>query len=296
MVSNLNHYTVYGLRIQSEVPLPELNTIDPNSGPSDVLIRSGDTDQLLASSDSETDTTSKEIGSLGVFVMIGGKEIVFDLHSLELSRTKYFRRVITNQMLGRLLLQRGLLVLHASSVVVDGRAVVFIGPRTAGKSTTAAAFHTHGYPVLADDIVGIRHDEDPPMVVPGVPELRLSQEAATALNLESAVSPDHDRGKRKWHQQVDGASEPHPLACCYALEEGDSIAVEPLSGSEQFFRLTRHAYHHGFLSETAMTPTGFRQCSTVVERVPVRRLRRPKRYDLISSLVDTVVQDIIEKD
>jgi hypothetical protein len=41
-----------------------------------------------------------------------------------------------------------------------------------------------------------------------------------------------------------------------------------------------------------MTPTGFEQCSAVIDASPVRYLRRPMRYDTLPSLVDRVVRDL----
>ena len=50
---------------------------------------------------------------------------------------------------------RGVTCLHASAVVIDEQAVVFLGQSGAGKSTTAAAFAQLGYPVLSDDVVAL---------------------------------------------------------------------------------------------------------------------------------------------
>ena len=41
---------------------------------------------------------------------------------------------------------RGLFVLHASSVNINGSAVAFSGFKGYGKSTTAMAFYNEGYP------------------------------------------------------------------------------------------------------------------------------------------------------
>ena len=56
-------------------------------------------------------------------------------------------------VMGFVLLLRGLVCLHASAIVVDGFALALVGPAGAGKSTTAAAFATRGFSVLAEDVV-----------------------------------------------------------------------------------------------------------------------------------------------
>ena len=67
---------------------------------------------------------------------------------------------LSGPVLGLALRLRGLLPLHASSVVVDDRAVLFVGPPQAGKSTTAAAFALSGFRILADDTSVIHQRDD----------------------------------------------------------------------------------------------------------------------------------------
>src|ERR1700753_1582200 len=51
----------------------------------------------------------------------------------------------------RIVLQpRGLVVLHASGVELNGRAALFLGASGAGKSTLAAALAKRGYPLVTD--------------------------------------------------------------------------------------------------------------------------------------------------
>jgi predicted xylose isomerase-like sugar epimerase len=76
------------------------------------------------------------------------------------------------------------------------------------------------------------------------------------------------------------------------LVEGESVAIEPVAGTEQFFQVVKRTFHDGFLSEVDMTPTGFEQCSAVIDASPVRYLRRPKRYEVVPSLVEHVERDL----
>src|SRR5215510_15668776 len=66
--------------------------------------------------------------------------------------------------------QRGLLPLHASAILTDGRITAFAGRSGAGKSTTAALMHALNYQLFADDILAIDFDKNS---VPGAwPYLR----------------------------------------------------------------------------------------------------------------------------
>jgi hypothetical protein len=76
---------------------------------------------------------------------------------------------------------RGVSCLHASVVVVGGRAVALLGPAEAGKSTTAAVFALQGYPVLSDDVAALLDWQGRVLVQPAYPQLRLWPSSVAAL-------------------------------------------------------------------------------------------------------------------
>jgi hypothetical protein len=94
------------------------------------------------------------------------------------------RHLLLDQVLPRVVAQRGRPVLHASAVAVAGAAVAFAGPTGAGKSTLASWFHRQGCPLLTDDALvletgqgdtriigsysGSRLWDDSPALEPGV--------------------------------------------------------------------------------------------------------------------------------
>ncbi len=84
-------------------------------------------------------------------------------------------------VLGFALRLRGVFALHASAVLIDGRAVALIGPSGAGKSTTAAAFAAAGVPVLSDDVVAVRVVDGVAMAYPSYRLLRLWDESEKIL-------------------------------------------------------------------------------------------------------------------
>jgi hypothetical protein len=286
------HYRAYGLTIRSDFPLPELRVTDAVDESPDVVVRTGDVEPLLASGGDAVNLNTVRFDSMGTFAVVDGREIVCDLNSSELRHHRYVRQVVYIKALPVALLQRGSVVMHASAVVVDGQAAIFLGSRSTGKSTTAAAFHLKGYPVLADDIIGIRLDDESPTVLPGVPQLRLESEAVAALDIGEATTSGGSGRSEKQYLNLPPVADAVPVGCFYVLVEGESVAIEPVDGTEQFFQVLKRTFHDGFLSEMDMTPTGFEQCSTVIDASPIRYLRRPTRYDTLPSLVDRVVRDL----
>ncbi|RQG89227.1 hypothetical protein EA462_12745 [Natrarchaeobius halalkaliphilus] len=298
-------YTAYGLTIRSAFDLPELPISARGDSSVDVVIRFGDVDPVPSSvpgeggrrieADSSVCRLSYE--TIGTFLVEEGKRVLFDPSPAFERRPgerppKVVRRLLQNEMMGVLLHQRNALVLHASAVSVEGTGAVFLGPRGAGKSTTAAAFHAAGRTILEDDVVGIRFEESQPTVLPGVPQLRLLPDAVDALGVTGTTQPETDTDSKKRYKHLDVAPEPIPLGACYLLEEADHLEFGRLEPPDRVFQLISRTYTGGMLGETDATGVNFRQCSTVAETVPFRVLRRPKTHRSLSEVVDLVVADL----
>lgn len=294
-----SYYTAYGMTIESEFDLPEF-AVTESSSSSDIIIRRGSLKPVAESVggpekrriNSEPGRCRLTYESIGTFVVRDGRIITCDLDDEEISTKKVFRRIVENQIMAVLLFQRKLLVLHGSAVVIDGKATVFLGPRTAGKSTTAAAFYNEGHSVLGDDVIAIDFADGVPEVVPGVPQIRLSPDAVEGIGLEHTKQPAHDWGPDKRYQDVESVGASVPLGVFYLLQEGREFKSVRLSGREPFLHLMTHTYAQGLLSESALTTEHFEQCSSVLEAIPFNRLERPKTLDALPELVEFVNEDI----
>jgi len=296
----MNSYSAYDLRLRSVFELPELAGIYAEEDDCDVNITQDEVEPVPESVDgvggrriqADRDGIRLTYDSIGSFLVDAGTRIVCDPRSEAAEQREFFRRLIENELLGLVLHQRGHLVLHASAVSIDGRGVMFLGPRGAGKSTTAAAFDAAGYSVLEDDVVAIRFDESGPTVVPGVPQLRLESDAATALGLRDTATPSEESWYEKQMLPIDDVPEPVPLTRCYVLTEGDKLEIDEPSGSEQLLSLVTQRYAQGIVADSDRSDSHMEQCSRVVERAGVRVLTRSLNHELLPDLVDLVTDDI----
>ena len=133
-------------------------------------------------------------------------------------------------VIGYALRRLGVLTLHASGVVVDGRVLAFVGESGAGKSTTAMAFASVGAAVLTDDVFAVRDFEGRPHAFPSFDHLRVTREAAVPFIGESAgslalVGPTWD--KYLLHPVAAGfarAEQPAPVAAIILLDSRDPAA------------------------------------------------------------------------
>lgn len=274
---DVNSYTAYGLHIHSSLPLPEL--IAAQTTTPDVIIRLAEIvppPSVRATPRGLRWATPQEIylafEHLGAVLAREGREIIADpAPGVEEQMT---RELILGPGMGVLLHQRGFLVLHASAVALNGRAVIFMGESGWGKSSVAAALYAQGHGLVADDVVPVQVS-DSPTVPPAFPQLKLWPGIADHLRdgLPTAgFGPD--AGKYLLRAERGFPRTALPLACVYVLDEGDAVRVEPLRPREALLELLRHSYAARLLTATGTAASHLLQCGELVRRVPVFRLCR----------------------
>jgi hypothetical protein len=288
-------YVAYGLSIDSALPLPAL--VARLGGATDVTIRVGSVDHLpseVAPEGYYFRVTAEEVylfwEDVGAFVVRGGYEIIVD--PIPGTDERVLQLCILGPALGVLLHQREHLVLHASAVAVSGGGIAFLGEAGWGKSTMAAALYARGHSMVADDVTAIQADTDHPVVLPGFPQLKLWPEAAVVVGdtpeTLPQVEPDLEKRARRVARGFIAA--PLTLRCIYVLAEDKTRAIEPLDPQEALVELVRHSYGAKLL-QTVGTSSHFLQCASVVNSVPIRRLKRRRSLEALPDLAQLVEDD-----
>lgn len=288
-------YSAFGLNIGSEIALPEL--MDGN-GPVDVIIRLGKVDppNEAKAKGPFFQATSDDVhlcrNGVARVLVHKGKEIVVDLDPD--AKPISVRFLILSAAMASILHQRGLLVLHASAVEIDGAGIIFLGSPGSGKSTIAAAMHSRGRRVLSDEVVAVLSGE--PRVLSGIPLIRLVQESAIYLGQNpdcmQRLSPGED--KMAYPAKRDFLAQGLPLKGIYVLEEDQMNQIEPLGPQEAFPEIVRNTYTAGLIEANGATGASdhLKGCASIVSKVPVKRLRRGRGLDQIQDLLDMVERDI----
>jgi hypothetical protein len=175
----LNHYQVFGLRVTSEIPCPELLGPEPlGSTASDSRTSAPDADchWRLARLEPAVAPVLDNVSVANDHVQIGPGLYQFLIKDVARYRVQDGREILVDPLpgadpgdvrlwllgtaLGALLHQRGLLPLHVSALALNDAAYAFCGDSGAGKSTLAAALHQRGLALLTDD-VGLAVPESP---------------------------------------------------------------------------------------------------------------------------------------
>ncbi|HVF36470.1 MAG TPA: hypothetical protein VNA29_00835 [Sphingomicrobium sp.] len=285
------HYHLFGLTLRSTIELPELIPAQGN-GDCDVEITRGKVAGAQDEGFGVTETGAMlTIPGVARYEVSGGSQILVDA-ALGAGDANV-RLYLLGSVMGALLHQRGMLPLHANAIEIDGLAVAFMGPSGAGKSTLAAAFHDRGFAVLADDICVIGAAQGKVMAYPGVPRLRLWEEALHASGRASEpyqLSYAGDEDYRKFDIPVEGRIEGLPLAGLFLLAKGDRLSFRPLGGAEAAAAVFGNTYR-GALVETAGDPLGHWSASmALLTSMPVIEVQRAWDLTEIPGNIDPIVE------
>jgi hypothetical protein len=306
-------YSLYGLRIGSALELPELVSVPPcREQELDVTVllkqtpltsaaeahflqdeeNSRESAKLHHTAQLSGQCTSLAWDEAGHFVVRDGREITIYPH--EGAEERVLRLFLLGPAFGALLHQRGVLVLHASVVLLGEEAVAFLGGSGWGKSTMAAAFHNSGHTIVTDDQAAIemRNDEngaDQVLVLPSLPQLKLWPESAAVfeddLSTLPQLHPGHDKRARRLRDRF--ATAAVPLSHIFVLHYGDHLANEPLTRREGLIELMTHSYCAAII-EPEDAPAHLKQCGQIAAHVSVSRLTRPRSLQRLSELVQFV--------
>jgi hypothetical protein len=195
-----------------------------------------------------------------------------------------------------LLQRRGLVVLHASAVVIGGHAVGILGDKGAGKSTIAAALVAAGHDLLSDDVVAIDFTSvRGPLVVPAYGHLKLWDESAAAIPLaaENRGRLHPSLTKSSYALQSGFAASAAPLTRLYVLSRGDRAMIADTGTAEAVSALVRFSYMGrfgaaGFGTELA---AHFLRCAELARGGAIRTLQLPP-LDRITEGIAAIERDL----
>ncbi|OZB96615.1 aldolase [Paenibacillus sp. XY044] len=295
-------YTAFGLTIESEIPLPELRPIEHFG--QDIQVRIGFAD--LAETWSRQGTLVNKfavneqkvmfrIPELAVFSAENGTRIYVspDADADE----DHIRLYVLGTCIGAILMQRRILPLHGSAVVMNGKAYALVGNSGQGKSTLASALLQRGCELLTDDVIAVTMDsQHNPQVEPAYPQQKLWQDSLDAFGMDAgALRPLFDR-ETKYAVPVLSkfASDPIPLAGVFELVKTDceQPEIREIGGLERLPLLYRHTYRNSLLAESGLTPWHFDCTTRLSGSVDMYQLQRPLNQHTITRLTE-IVLDVI---
>jgi hypothetical protein len=285
-------YSAYGFSIDSALPLPELAIATGDGDLSVIIERIGTIDPLDEPGHRLADDSFLFWNLSGRYLVRDGREIVVD--PAEDADEGIVRAQILGIALPVLLHQRGALVLHASAIAMHGRAVGFAGVSHAGKSTTAAIFFAHGYPLLSDDIIAVEFVDGVPMVAPGFPYVKIWPDSVSAVGRQNEHLPRFIESgeKRVLHTGDVDSDRRTPLGRLYLLDRESNGGVVPLGKHDALRELMAHTFVSSLLKTPSSAARHLAQCAELLRSIPVSRIGTMGLLGSLSTIVGIVEEDV----
>jgi hypothetical protein len=290
-------YRIAGFTVASEITLPGL-IAGASRGTPEITIRRGAVPERLPGATTAGPTwqiAGKQflvtIPDIARFLLSDGNAIVCEPASEAAEADVPI--FILGTVFGILLHQREQIVLHASAVRVNGKAVLFCGQSGAGKSTLAAALAQRGYPLVTDDFCTLTMDATgTPLVHPDGRQLKLWAQAIERLDLAQSRGERVRASLEKFYVEPSEVfTEPLALGAVYALREErppNASGVEQPNVVDAALLLRRNAYRPLLVRRMDQKANYFRAATTIANVAGIFYLTRAmdfaKMPDVISWL------------
>ncbi|NDW00452.1 hypothetical protein [Salipiger sp. PrR002] len=274
-------YHAFGQVIASEFPIDVLEVAAPEAQPTIWVKLSDGLRQGAQAEDPFFEITETrqffEWSTVGAFEITTPECIRVD------PRPDVPWRLVCQPLLGIVIsvtLERlGLFCLHGGSVDVDGGAVIVLGDKGAGKSTTVSSLLRAGHHLLTDDLVALdcSAPDSSAEVQTGFPAVKLWPDSAEALALEDGAGSELIHPSiTKVQQQINPAkmARPAPARAIFLLAptaEGETRA-ERLPATQALQALLYFAFIARFGNTSlgkAHLAVFMKRCCHVVKSTPV---------------------------
>lgn len=305
-VLNKQHYRAFGLRIHSDIEFPELPAWEngmQDTVADEVVVRFAYLAEEWAEWTRQGGIWRADarrfmfrIAGAAIFEIRDGA--VIEVCPEPNADPDELRLFVLGSCMGAVLMQRGLLPLHGSAVVIDGRAYGIVGESGAGKSTLAAAFLQAGYRLASDDVIALRFEpgSDRPLVIPSYPQQKLWQQSLDGFGMPSdRLRPIFKRETKFAVPLADGyRQEPVPLAGLFELvkSERSEARIGPVPKLKRLPLLYSHTYRQFWLERMGLLDWHFRMSARLASEVGVYRLERPMEGFTAPSLVACILREL----
>jgi hypothetical protein len=324
-------HSAFGLRIRSDLQLPELTrdlsaaTLEGGTAPEITIAEASHHDwPVIQASPHSTPTLAMaagdwrlELEGVGWFRAWDGNRLSWERWDDSVS-DRDVRTFLVTSGLGALLIQRGALVLNATTLVRYGKALLLLGSPTRGKSTLAWCLLQQGWQLLSSELTVVDSEG---LVWPGIQQLKLWHDSAVALGLDWQNLSPVRRGLKRYalgRAELPVAANPTPLALIYGLgrrkstshksekekPEGDQNANQEDESSSSDQRLLRawarkserealltlrnQAYQPRFYRAMEQEANLFLKASHLLKRVPVHSLNASDGIITMRNALETI--------
>ena len=211
-----------------------------------------------------------------------------------------FYDYLLTQVLSFALLRQGIEPLHASVVVIDGRAVGFLGDSGHGKSCLVATFLKSGFPLVTDDMLVLQRNCRSFIAHPGLPRIKLFPQRASALLGRRVNGTRMNPLTSKMViplRSEESCRIPVPLRSIYVLNSpatarpGQKVTIRRLSRRAAFVALIQNTFNFKMIVPDRLKRNFFFS-SSLASKIPVKALSYPRTWTSLAAVRDAVLRDL----
>jgi hypothetical protein len=197
---------------------------------------------------------------------------------------------------GLLCHQRGVLPIHASTVEIDGEAVLLAGASGAGKSTLAAAFLRRGHAVLSDDVSPLELSGAASVILPSLRRIRLWSDSIVNAGWSKQEMERCRAGLEKFSRSIGGETSAAPLtprAIFHLRRQSDKsngARFRRLRGRPAAEEFRRQIYRWRSLVGFVGRAGAMARSAIAASRIPQHFIvERPMNYTQLDAAVDDII-------
>ncbi|MBT6049915.1 MAG: hypothetical protein HOG49_24210, partial [Candidatus Scalindua sp.] len=292
-------YSLYGLTVSSPFQCPEL--VPAKGRNKDITIKFGEIEENRYDWNIEglcykaaQEKFFLSVKGIAKYLVTGGSEIIIEKHGN--TEDDAVRLFLYDTVIAAALMQRGLLPLHGSVAVRNGKGIAFLGSSSVGKSIIAAALNERSCSVLSDTLCVVDFHRRP-MVYPGYPFLMLWRGGAKILGLELQGRKPVRKGLMKYYFPLDGSfhNQAVPLEKIYLLNSHnrEEYTFTPVNGSDKLFALQDYIYKETLVRSMGFENIQFQKCVKTARHTVIKRINYHNDKRRLGKLIDFLEKDFL---
>lgn len=297
----MSTYSAHHLTIHSSMEFPELKKIE---GKEDLAIKYG------SFSYNSRDILDKGVFRIASQYIITKKGVFLSWNDRDICKIcskeiivnpntgiedNFLRSLILGPALGIYLHLHGRMVLHSSTIDIEGAGVGFVGHNGAGKSTTTSYFLKKGYPLVADDVSSLEFIDDIPVVYPGIPRIKLWPETLELWDNKLQCFHLHSQSTKRSCVVENFHDEPTHLKHIYVIERAEKTEIKDISPQEGLIELIRNSYCANIFSDTYQKES-LADYGKLLKKISLKRLYIQEGLDKLDNMVKRVEEDVVLND
>lgn len=309
----MNQYCVYGITVQSEIPLELPTHGDGRLARVELRMASalffsdairgvnfqaggGDWYQYAFLPDRSSYVRWRGVGEY----LVSADGLRITCCRSEEASFESFQVYMLGQALSFALVKRGFEPLHATVVVANGRAAAFLGDSGFGKSSLAACFLQAGYRVLTDDLLILHESAGEVLAYPGPARIKLFPKMARRLLGDTASGIPMNLETQKLIMSMNSqrsCSRPVPVGAVYTVagprevSRQQRVNIKTLTPREGFLALVKNTFN-ARLTNADRLERQFTTTARLVDRIPVKRLSYPRVLSRLPEVREAVLSDL----